>query len=49
MSEKRFKLLQGNEAVVEGAIAAAVAAACGLSLDKVKEAAEQARSVNKIN
>ena len=35
--------------IVEGAIAAAVAAACGLSLDKVKEAAEQARSVNKIN
>ena len=38
-----------NAPVVEGAIGAAVAAACGLDFEKVLAAAEQARSVNKIN
>ena len=35
--------------IVEGSIAAAVAAACGLDIDKVLAAAEQARTANKIN
>jgi phosphoenolpyruvate---glycerone phosphotransferase subunit DhaM len=34
--------------LVEGAVAAAVVASAGLSLDEVAKAAEEARSVNKL-
>ncbi len=35
--------------IVEGAIAAAVTAACGSNIDQVLAAAEQTKAVNKIN
>ncbi|WP_024864760.1 dihydroxyacetone kinase phosphoryl donor subunit DhaM [Butyrivibrio sp. FCS014] len=49
LEDENIDIRIADAPLVEGAIAAAVAAACGLDIDKVQAAAEQARTVNKIN
>lgn len=49
LEEEEINVKLADAPIVEGAIAAAVTAVCGSSIDEVITAAEQTRAVKKIN